>query len=135
MSLFSYIYSLNLFQIKYPAGIITQLMVIHFVIIRDFQPVRHQIRAAESFSFVIQRLVVYPVQLGHLINLIRMKPRHPDTRQMLVAEMLGLPPIEHSLLFFRCDIHQRSCSKPVIRRKQPVNISQLYHRTNPLVSH
>ena len=52
---------------------------------------------------------------------------------MLVAERLGLEPVEHRLVLCLCDVHQRSHALLLERRLQTVEVAKLHDMTYALV--
>ena len=69
----------------------------------------------------------------YAVGLIGIESCHLHSRQVLVDECLGLPPIEHCLLLGVIHIHQRCHSLLVVGRHKTIDISHLHYRANRLV--
>ncbi len=108
-------------------------MVIYRVAVWNLKAGIHQEFAAEHLALVWQGNVVDAVQFMDTVEFVRVESRHSYAREMLVAECLQFPPVEHGLVLFRRTIHHRSHVKTVIWRHEPVDVTQLHHGTYFLI--
>ena len=67
----------------------------------------HEEGTAECLTLEGQRLGVDTVELMHTVLAVGIESGHFDTRQVLVLELLGLPPVEDGLVLRLTDIHER----------------------------
>ena len=73
------------------------------------------------------------MKLLHAIVLLRVESCHWDARQLLIAEGLGLPPVEYCFALVWLHVHHRSATQFLVWRKQTVDVALLHDRTNLLV--
>ena len=125
--------SFHRLEAEHAAGVVVLFVVVHTVCVGQLQPVGHEVSTAIHLALARQRLVVDTVQLVHAIELVGLQTRHGYAGQMLIDEMLRLPPIEHGLVLRRSDIHQRSGTLLVVRREQTVDVALLHDGTDGLI--
>lgn len=67
------------------------------------------------------------------IGLVGVETGHHHTRELLVHECLGFPPIEHRVVLVGIDIHQRGYALAIVGRDESIDITELHSRTYFLV--
>ena len=93
----------------------------------------HQEAAAETLALVGQGLQVQTVEFGHLVFAVRIEPGEAQSREVIVVEGAGAPPIHHCLVQFLGGVHHRSVTLFVIGRYEPVDVAELHNRTDAFV--